>query len=176
MESKTNPIAITIVVLILLFIIIVYKIRSDKKRKSLAIPYDGTTKPKGKKSFIASTPSWVLVITSLAIFTPVTAIVDELVHSFDPGGITALALFGALSATACYLIIKQYPKSVWYVPLIINAIFIFSAFVEPNFWKQPPNTKGIPMWMPVFCGWILTIIASIIGVWQGNKTAVADEH
>ena len=94
MEGKTNAITITVVVLILLFITIAYKIRSDKKRKSLVIPYDGTTKPKGKKSFIANTPGWVIAITSLAIFTPVSAIVDELVHSFDPGGITAIALFG----------------------------------------------------------------------------------
>jgi hypothetical protein len=107
MEGKTFTIAITAVVLILLFIIIAYKIRRDKKRRSLVISYDGTTKLKGKKSFIARTPSLVLAIISLLIFTPVTAIVDELVHSFDPGGIAAIALFGLLSTTACYFIIKQ---------------------------------------------------------------------
>lgn len=169
MEDKTNAIVVTVVVLILLFIIIEFKIRSDKKRKSSAIPYDGTTKPKVKKSFIASTPSFALAIISAVVFTPVGFIVDELVHSFDPGGITAYALFGILSMTACYFIIKQHPKSVWYVPLIINALFILSAFVEPNFWKRPPDGKGIPMWVPIISGWILTIFASIIGVWQGNK-------
>jgi hypothetical protein len=60
--------------------------------------------------------------------------------------------------------------------LIINAVFILSAFIEPNFWKQPPDGIGIPMWLPIICGWILTIFASILAVWQGNKKTDVDEH
>ena len=171
MEGKLTAVILTILVVIILFLVLRYKIRSDKKRKSLAIPYEGIIVPKEKKSINASIPSFVLAIICLVIFTLVTAIVDEFID-----GTFAMALFGLLSATACYLIIKQYPKSVWYVPLIINAIFIIAAFFEPNFWKRPPDFNGIPMWLPVFCAWILTIIASIIGVWQGNKKAAAEDH
>ena len=39
MAAKTNAIIVTVIVAIILFIAIVYKIKSDKKRKSLAISY-----------------------------------------------------------------------------------------------------------------------------------------
>ncbi len=131
-------------------------------------------KADGKKSLLARTPSWLLAVLSLIIFTIVLFVVDELVHSFDVGGITAYALFGLLSATACFFIIKQNPKSIWYVPLIINSLLIFSTFVEPNFWRNPPDYNGIPMGIPVCCGWVLSIITSIIGARKGRKVAMSD--
>lgn len=126
---------------------------------------------KMKKSIFFKIKSVLLAILCLIVFTIVLAVVDELVHSFDKGGNTAYILFGLLSAAACFFIIKQNPKSVWYVPLIINSLLILAAFIEPNFWRMPPNTSGIPMWIPVCSGWILTIIASIIGARIGRKAA-----
>jgi hypothetical protein len=131
-------------------------------------------KATGKKSFLARTPSWLLAVLSLIIFTIVLFAVDELVHSFDVGGITALALFGVLSAAACFFIIKQNPRSIWYVPLIINSLLIYSTFVEPNFWRNPPDYYGIPMGVPVCCGWVLSIITSITGARKGRKVAMSD--
>ena len=37
METKTNAIVVAVIVVIFLFIAVIYKIKSDKKRKSLAI-------------------------------------------------------------------------------------------------------------------------------------------
>jgi O-antigen/teichoic acid export membrane protein len=163
------------IVVILLLIIIRFKIKNDKKRKSLAIQYNETIKPKVKKSFLASFPSGVSAFLSLIMFTIVLFIVGELMQSFDGGGITAYALFGLLSATACFFIIKQNPKSIWYVPLIINAFLIFSAIVEENFWRPPPdNLPGIPMWIPICGGWVLTIVVSIIGARMGKQKDISD--
>jgi len=117
-----------------------------------------------------------LALLCLIVFTIVLFVVDELVHSFDEGGNTAIILFGLLSATACFFIIKKNPQSVWYVPLIINSLLILSAFIEPNFWRLPPNVSGIPMWIPVCGGWVLSIIASIIGATLGRKAAITDNH
>jgi hypothetical protein len=175
METKIKAL-ITLAIIVILFIIIIrYKIKSDKKRKSLAIPYNETIIPKGKKSFLASFPSGVSALLSLIVFTIVLFVVGELVQSFDAGGITAYALFGLLSATACFFIIKQNPKSIWYVPLIINSFLIFSAIVEENFWRPPPDSlPGIPMWIPICGGWVLSIVVSIIGARMGKRKAISD--
>jgi asparagine N-glycosylation enzyme membrane subunit Stt3 len=175
METKITALISLVIIVILLLIIIRFKIKSDKKRKSLAIPYNETIKPKVKKSFLASFPSGVSALLSLIVFTIVLFVVGELVQSFDGGGITAYALFGLLSATACFFIVKQNPKSIWYVPLIINAFLIFSAIVEENFWRPPPdNLPGIPMWIPICGGWVLTIVVSIIGARIGRRKAISD--
>lgn len=175
METKIKALISLVGIVILFLIIIRFKIKSDKKRKSLAIPYNETIKPKVKKSFLASLPSGVSALLSLLVFTIVIFVVGDLLNSFDPGSAIAYALFGLLSATACFFIIKQNPKSIWYVPLIINALLIFSAIVENNFWRSPPdNLPGIPMWIPVCAGWLLSIIVSITGAWMGKRKAISD--
>jgi hypothetical protein len=177
MEPKIKAIISLATIVILLLIIIRYKIKSDKKRKSLAIPYSETIKPEGKKSFLESFPSGVSALLSLIVFTFILFVVGDLLDSFDPSSAITYALFGLLSATACFFIIKQNPKSIWYVPLIINAFLIFSAVVEENFWRPPPdNLPGIPMWIPICSGWLLSIIASIIGAWVGKRRAYSNNH
>ena len=131
-------------------------------------------KTNGKKSFLATTPSVVLAILTLVGAIIVLFVVDGLVHSFDPGGISAYSLFGLLSAIVCFFIIKQKPRSVWYVPLIINLLLIISAFIEPNFWKRPPNPSVIPMWLPICIGWVLSIITSVLGAQKGRKVDISD--
>jgi hypothetical protein len=169
---------ISLAIIVFLFVIIIrFKIKGDKKRKSLAIQYNETIKPKGKKSFLASFPSGVSALLSLIVFTFILFVVGDLLNSFDPSSAITYALFGLLSATACFFIIKQNPKSIWYVPLIINAFLIFSAVVEENFWRPPPdNLPGIPMWIPICSGWLLSIIASIIGAWMGKRKVYSNNH
>jgi hypothetical protein len=175
METKTKALISLAIIVILLFIIIRFKIKSDKRRKSLAIKYNETIKPKVKKSFLASFPSGVSALLCLVVFTVVLFVVGDLLNSFDPSSAIAYSLSGLLSATACFFIIKQNPKSIWYVPLIINALLIFSAIVETNFWKNPPdNLPGIPMWIPICSGWVLSIVVSIIGARMGRRKAISD--
>lgn len=121
----------------------------------------------------AATKIVLIALLCLIVFTIVLLVVDELVHSFDEGGATAIILFGLLSATACFFIIKKNPKSIWYVPLIINSLPILSAFTEQFFWRLPPDASGIPMWIPFCGGWILTLIFSIIAAIKGRKAAVS---
>jgi uncharacterized membrane protein HdeD (DUF308 family) len=175
METKIKALISLAIIVIFLFIIIRFKIKSDKKTKSLETPHNETINPKVKKSFLASFPSGVTALLSLIVFTLVLFVVAELLDSFDPSSAITYSLFGLLSATACFFIIKQNPKSIWYVPLIINAFLIFSAIVEENFWKPPPdNLPGIPMWIPICGGWVLSIVVSIIGARMGKQKDISD--
>jgi CDP-diglyceride synthetase len=175
METKIKALISLAIIVILLFIIIRFKIKSDKKTESLETRHNETINPKVKKSFLASFPSGVTALLSLIVFTLVLFVVAELLDSFDPSSVITYSLFGLLSATTCFFIIKQNPKSIWYVPLIINAFLIFSAIVEENFWRPPPdNLPGIPMWIPICGGWVLSIVASIIGARMGKRKAISD--
>jgi hypothetical protein len=167
MTAKTNAIAITVVVVILLFITVAYKIRSDKKRKSLAIPLNRTIKPKEKKSFLATIPSAVLAIITVVGATIVLFGIGEGLGSFikslgDTGEAIPYILYDIVIACCCYFIVKHNPGSIWYVPVICNVLGIISAIVEHNFWITP-------MWILVCSGWVLSIIASIIGARAGKR-------
>jgi hypothetical protein len=108
--------------------------------------------------------------------TVVLFVVDDLIHSYDKSGIVPYVLFDLLAAAACFFIIKQNPKSIWYVPLIVNSLLILSAFVEGNFWKNPPDARGIPMWIPVCAGWVLCLAVSVIAVAKGKQTPVPSSN
>ena len=76
---------------------------------------------------------------------------------------------GVLIAAACFFICREYPRSVWYVPLICNFTGILAAVIEPAFW-------GTSMWVMFLIGWILTIFASFIGAWMGRETGAPANH
>lgn len=157
MIAEIHPLEFTAKVLAALCVLgaaFVIYIIWDKKRKSLPI-----------SPFLRGMLSLLLAVLCLIVFTALVFVVAYGLDSFDPSSAIAYFLFGVLSAVACFLIIRNNPSSVWYVPLIINAGTIISALVE-NFWGIPPN--GIPMGIPITAGWILTVIASILGVLRGR--------
>ncbi len=124
-------------------------------------------KTKNRKSILTGIPSWASALIVLSVlFVAVMAIPES---NEDKPILEAIALiiYGVLNALCCFFIVKENPKSIWYAPLIINAILIFSAIGEPNFWRTS-------MWIFVCSGWILCIIASIVGAKIGNRAALAD--
>ena len=128
---------------------------------------------KSEDSFLANIKSAGLAVLFLTGGTFVGFVVDDLVHSFDKSGIAPYVLFDLLAAAACFFIIRQNPESVWFVPLVVNLGTILSAVVEGNFWKNPPDYSGIPMWIPVCSGWVLCLVVSIIAAAKGKQTPVA---
>jgi hypothetical protein len=166
MEGKINAIAVTVVVLILLFIIIAFKIKSDRKRKSLVIPYNGTIKPKEKKPFLATIPSWASALLTLVVaFIPLMYIGEALTAGGGLGsvGVIILIIYYLILTFSCFLIVKQNPRSFWYVPLICNTVTII-AFMDSSIWKDS-------IWIYFGSGLALSIIASIVGARKGKEVA-----
>jgi hypothetical protein len=182
METKANAIVLIVIVLFFLLIAILFKIKSDKKRKSLAIsyaerekninndknePYSKTLMQKGKKPNLWGIPSWGLAsLTMVGVFIVLMAIGEELVDT-ETEEILAYIILGAVNAICCFFIVRQNPKSIWYVPLIINVLYIFSAFIENN---SPSD------WILVFGILAISIIASINGAWMGKSKVIPDNH
>jgi hypothetical protein len=121
-------------------------------------------KTDGRKSFPGSVPSAALAVFILIGATIVLFGGSALLQQFDKIGYIAYILNYLVIALGCFFIIRANPKSLWYVPLICNAMSIVAAFAEPNFWRTP-------LWIPNCAGWALTIVVAIIAWRIGKREA-----
>jgi CDP-diglyceride synthetase len=121
---------------------------------------------KKRKSFLSDIPSWGLALVALIapfVFTVLLLILGDIFRIDEDAGDPFFYLFFDLFiALCCYYIVRQNPKSIWYVPVLCNAVGIFSAIAEPNFWISS-------LWMFICGGWVLSIIASVIGYRTGKR-------
>ena len=122
-------------------------------------------KSTGRKSFLAGIPSWALALIAMFIIFIVLMVIGESIKiETIAAQVLVYNIWGIVNAVCCFFIVRQNSKSVWYVPLIINVIFIIPAFVEP---------MKLFDWICI-CGiLVLSFIGSIIGASMGRKT-VAD--
>jgi len=134
-------------------------------------------KSDSKKSFLPNIPSWALaLLTSLAaIFVVLCYVViygfltfarhdDEIIGST----IIPLTLYLSIIVILNLLIVRQNPRSIWYVPVITNLVGIILATLKSGFWNEPS------FWIPLFGGWLLSIIASIIGARMGKRKSISN--
>jgi hypothetical protein len=174
METKVKALISLLIVAIVLAIIFRRKLKNDKKRRTIVISsvekvkssfngwQNATFKLKELKSKIVTTPSW-----GLALITFFGTLILILVFPDGKENI-AYIIFDLITATCCFLIVRENPKSIWYVPIICNIGFIIAAVAEPGFWKTT-------LWWGMICsGWVLTIVVSIIGARIGKRKAISD--
>jgi hypothetical protein len=110
-----------------------------------------------RKSFLVIIRSvGFALITFIVGFFVIMGIIDG--QLIKVNSIIGFILYDLLIAVACFYIVKQNPKSIWYVPLICNVYSIAGAFIDPGFLGTL----------------ILSIIASIIGVRAGKRNTIND--
>ena len=117
-----------------------------------------------KMSLLSDVPTWALAILIFIGVNIVYYVSDALLTPHTQTGIISNILNDILIAAGCFFLVRRNPKSIWYVPLMFNALLIISSIVEPNFWKTL-------MWISICGGWVLSIIASIIGARVGRRAA-----
>lgn len=163
MEPNTIALVVIIIVVIFLFIAISYKIKTDKKAKSLLV---NSPIPKGKKSFWESSP--MLAIYALLGGIVVFIVIPEGWVNVETETSIALVflIWGVINTICCFFIVRQNPKSIWYGPLIINAFMTYAGSTETDSWNS--------IIVISLCGaWLLSIIASIIGVRMGRRKSTS---
>jgi hypothetical protein len=123
-------------------------------------------KSTGRKSFLAGIPSWALALIAMVIIFLVLMVIGESIKTETIAAeVLIYIIWGIVNAVCCFFIVRQNSKSVWYVPLIINVIFIIPAFVE---------SMKTSDWIAI-CGILaLSLIASIIGARMGRRKAISD--
>jgi len=123
-------------------------------------------KSNGRKSFLAGIPSWALaLITMFIIFIVLMAIGESIKTETIAAEVLVYIIWGIVNAVCCFFIVRQNYKSVWYVPLIINVIFIIPSFVEP---------MKLSDWICIFGILVLSFIGSIIGARMGKRKAISN--
>jgi len=134
-------------------------------------------KTKRKISFLPERPSWVLAILTSITSTFITLVYviiyafftfaareDEIIGST----IIPVALYFSIIIVMNFFIVRRDPHSVWYVPVICNAILILVIIRKSNIWNDPS------VWIPICGGLILSIIAGIIGAIAGKRYLIPD--
>jgi hypothetical protein len=124
------------------------------------------SKPKEEKSLFARTPSWLLALLIFIVAAIVFTITDSILTPRTETGLISHIINDLIIAAGCFFIVRENPKSIWYVPLICNALLISSSILEPDFWKSL-------MCIPICSGWVLSIIASITGAMKGRRKALS---
>jgi len=123
-----------------------------------------------KNKYLFGIPSWVssilVAIVSLILLIIFSSVLNSVIgiEKNISEGISYI-IYGLIIGFACFFICKNDPKSIWYIPLLINVGGIIAAIAEPSFWITP-------LWIYISVGWILSLIGSIIGSIAGKRTAV----
>jgi len=114
-------------------------------------------KPNRRRSFLVAMRGVGLALLTFIIgFFVILGIIDGQLIKVNL--ITGFILYDLLIAVACFYIVKQNPKSIWYAPLICNVYSIAGDFIAPGFLSTL----------------VLSIIASIIGARMGKRKAISD--
>jgi uncharacterized membrane protein YecN with MAPEG domain len=120
-------------------------------------------KTNGKKSFLAGIPSW-----ALSLITVVFSFFLLFLLAYPFGEVIGYISYDIVIVIACFFICKMNPNSIWYVPFICNIVGIMAAFGEENFYWIST------LWIVICGGWVLSLIASIIGARIGKRKAISD--
>ena len=120
-----------------------------------------------KKTFITGIPAWALSLMTailsfflvfiIAALLDLSGLVDETVAE------TVSYIFLVLViVAACFLICRKDPGSIWYAPVICNAVGIIAAIIEPSFWVTE-------MWIIFGSCWLLSLTGALMGARTGRR-------
>ena len=164
MESKSITLVLIVIFAIILLILVGFKIKSDRRRKPIII---NTTRLKYIPTIWESSPFLSLYVLLLG-FIIVFIIPEDWVNIETERSETIFyIIWGAVNSISCFFIVRQNPKSIWYVSLIINSILTAFVFSTQNFWNSP-------ILVSLCVIWLFSIIATIAGARLGRRKAISD--
>lgn len=119
-----------------------------------------------KRPFLSGIPSWALAalsfIAAFILFFVLGDIGGLMNINAKIGEPILFIIYGIFIAVCCFFIVRQNPKSIWYVPIISNTMGIFVAITSSKFWMTSD-------WIYFCIGWVLSVIASVIGYFMGRR-------
>lgn len=109
---------------------------------------------------------WTLITVIAEVIVYVAVLVEGLVEPEVMSGSLGFFIFSVVNAICCFFIVKHRPISIWFVPVIINAFVMVMAFFNTAFWIDP-------WWFPFVAGWVMCLMASIIGTLVRKRASVS---
>ncbi|MDX8340895.1 hypothetical protein SLH46_16980 [Draconibacterium sp. IB214405] len=136
---------------------------------------------KKQKPILSGVPAWALSLITALVSPFLLVVMGGISSILAPNGTSSklieilfLSIYPILIAVACFFICKRHPESVWYTPIICNALLIFPVFLDPNFWKLSFWTAeywtGPPSLWIFHTAFLLAVIGAIAGAAVGKRT------
>jgi hypothetical protein len=124
---------------------------------------------KPKKSFLSGIPAWALSLLTLLFTTIFMFVIAYPLQKFkmngeDVGDWITYIITGILIGIALFFICRKFPSSIWYSPIICNAVGIILAIEEPHFW-------GDSLAKAILIEWFISLTGALIGRWIGITRA-----
>ena len=120
---------------------------------------------KEKKSRLARVPAWALSSMTLVILFILMAFLEDPNNS----GLSTIQIIGYICCVilitgACFIICRIHPKSVWYTPVICNAVTIMAVIVYV--FTDLSNLSEFIFWVSIG---VLSVTGAIIGAKIGRR-------
>jgi hypothetical protein len=116
---------------------------------------------KAKMSRLAGIPAWALSsLTLLPLFILLFILEDPKSSSYSTNQIIGYSFGIIFLAVACFLICRTHPKSVWYTPVICNAVGIVAIIVY--IFTDLSTSSELMLWL-------VSLVLSIIGAMAGAR-------
>ena len=120
---------------------------------------------KVKKSRLAGIPAWALsLITLVILFILLAFLEDPKTPGFSTIQIIGYTCCVILITGACFFICRTHPKSVWYTPVICNAVTIMAVIVYV--FTDLSNLSELIFWVSFG---VLSVTGAIIGAKIGQR-------
>jgi hypothetical protein len=116
---------------------------------------------KRRKSILKGIPSWALSILTVVLSFFLLSKINRIAE------IPSYIVYSITIVVACFIICRNDPKSVWYVPVLCNVFSLIMFVAENNFWT---SYIGII----ITSGVVLSVIAAIGGAWMGRRNTASD--
>jgi hypothetical protein len=116
-----------------------------------------------RKSILTGVPSWILSLVTVFL----TAVLLNIIN--DIGEIPSYIIYSIIIIVACFIICRNDPTSIWYVPIICNIFSFFIPVLDNTFWTTA-------MGIIIMSGVVLSVIAAILGARMGKRNAVSEDQ
>ena len=116
-----------------------------------------------RKSILTGVPSWALSLVTVFL----TAVLLNIIN--DIGEIPSYIIYSIIIIVACFIICRNDPKSVWYVPILCNIFSFLMPVLDNAFWT---SSMGII----ISIGVVSSVIAAILGARIGKRNTASDNH
>lgn len=122
---------------------------------------------KAKKSRLAGIPAWALSLMTLVVLIILLVILEDPKNpGFSTIQIIGYTFFAIWITAACFFICRKYPKSVWYTPVICNAVGILGLIANITLTIAVPD-YDTPLSETIL--WVSICVISVIGATIGAK-------
>jgi len=128
---------------------------------------------KAKRSLLSENPAWALALLTFVLANILVFVLNDEseaeIPGYSQGEIIKIIFYDLVIAICCFLICRAHPKSVWYTPVISNALAIIAVIVAI---VSPYQLAAGEPWFFSGSSLFMSIIGAILGARVGRQSEI----